>query len=513
MRPRLSAWPLALALVFSSLLLVPASPAAAADVPGLVPAGVSVDWPAQTITLTWGEPASPGAGPVTAFEVRLDSGVWTVLSPTTHTHTFTDVSLADHGVAVHARNALGAGPQTLVLVEKPVPSAPTAVSAEVVSGTAARLHWAPPAEDRGLPVTGYRVRTPACVTCPPDSGWRPLLPATQRSYEFTGLIAGARATFEVQALNAAGAGLPGYAEATPRGLPTAPTNVRAERSGAQLRDVKVDWALPIDPGGDAVPQVRLDDGAWIAVPEAGAGDAYPLTYTFPQQSPEAHTVAVRYVNSFGTGPEASAQAAGLAGSTPPRDLFHAIAPWGDVGVGWQPPATPGPGPMRYLVRLDGQTFGSTGLTGVWISGLAPGSSHVVTVVAVNGTGLESAPATIGFTVPGGPDPSPPSAAAPPAAPRVTDVAPGAVGGKRSARARWRPPAAVPGAPVTGYRVFARRIAPGGRLLATRRSKSLGPRQRSVSMTLPKGRWVFQVQARNRAGWSELSARSTPVRPR
>lgn len=101
----------------------------------------------------------------------------------------------------------------------------------------------------------------------------------------------------------------------------------------------------------------------------------------------------------------------------------------------------------------------------------------------------------------------------PGAPAAPRVARGPRGGRLTIIAAWRPPTRTGGAAINGYAVVAQRISWSGRVLATRSTRALSASTRRVSMPLPRGRWVVRVKARNRVGWSRLSARSYVVRPR
>jgi hypothetical protein len=115
---------------------------------------------------------------------------------------------------------------------------------------------------------------------------------------------------------------------------------------------------------------------------------------------------------------------------------------------------------------------------------------------------------------------PPPAAPPPTArveapdaPRIRTARPGHRGGKRTAVARWRPPAYDGGAGITGYRVIAHRLGANGKVRWVARSHWLAPGKRKLTMTLPKGSYRFTLIAMNDVGRGEESRRSNRVRSR
>jgi hypothetical protein len=114
-----------------------------------------------------------------------------------------------------------------------------------------------------------------------------------------------------------------------------------------------------------------------------------------------------------------------------------------------------------------------------------------------------------------PPSSPPAAAKPtrPGAPVIRSASAGARRGTVTAVARWSAPARTGGATITNYRVRAQRLNRAGRVVATYASAYLGRSVRSVTLRLPKGRYVFSATALNSAGGSAWSRVSNAVRAR
>ncbi|MCW2767705.1 MAG: fibronectin type protein [Nocardioides sp.] len=119
-----------------------------------------------------------------------------------------------------------------------VPAAPTGVQA-TAGDAAATVSWTAPSSDQ--PITGYTVTSsPAGASSTVSGG------AT--SAEVTGLTNGTAYTFTVAATNSVGtspASSPSN-QVTPSGLPSAPTNITAQRGD---RSARLAWSPPADDGG------------------------------------------------------------------------------------------------------------------------------------------------------------------------------------------------------------------------------------------------------------------------
>ncbi len=98
-------------------------------------------------------------------------------------------------------------------------------------------------------------------------------------------------------------------------------------------------------------------------------------------------------------------------------------------------------------------------------------------------------------------------------PTVKKAKPGRRGGKRTVRLVWRAPSADGGAPLTGYVVLARKMRGGQTLARAKDSDVLRPGRTKKVLTMPKGRWRFQVVAVNDMGRGKPSKRTRTIRPR
>ncbi|WP_460815362.1 M12 family metallo-peptidase [Nocardioides korecus] len=102
----------------------------------------------------------------------------------------------------------------------------------------------------------------------------------------------------------------------------------------------------------------------------------------------------------------------------------------------------------------------------------------------------------------------------PGAPRIGSASSGSYGGSVTATARWTPPLTLGGAPITRYRVAARKLDSRNRTVATYYASSYSaPTARSLSMRLPRGRYQFVVMAWNSVGASTWSSASRIVTAR
>ncbi len=107
----------------------------------------------------------------------------------------------------------------------------------------------------------------------------------------------------------------------------------------------------------------------------------------------------------------------------------------------------------------------------------------------------------------------PAAVTRPGPPRIGTASPGAKGKQVTATVRWYAPTRTGGAPITKYRVVAKRLDARGRVVRSYASGDRGPTVRKVSVRLPKARYRFVVVAWNRVGASTYSALSNAVAAR
>jgi hypothetical protein len=140
-------------------------------------------------------------------------------------------------------------------------------------------------------------------------------------------------------------------------------------------------------------------------------------------------------------------------------------------------------------------------TSTVVTGLTNGTSYQFRVAAVNAVGVGAFSALTAAVTP----------ATVPGAPVIGNAANGGNGGVIEALARWTPPVATGGSPITGYVVTALRMGPANTVLGTTTSAVQPATARQLDMTLPQvGNYRFTVHAINAAGAGPESARSNQV---
>jgi archaellum component FlaF (FlaF/FlaG flagellin family) len=272
---------------------------------------------AATATLSWTPPPSNGGSPITGYRVSRNgtdtgnTGPWSAVVPATaRSQTFKYLLPWDtYTLQVQAITAIGTGPATgtQVTLTAPTPSSPQTIVATPGAGRAT-VTWAAPAHGGSSAITGYRVRRFLGSATTAQS--TTTLPASTRSFIATGLIAGTGYSFDVQAVNAAGAGRISARSrlVTVLALPSVPTAVTASANGP-AKTVTLTWAPPTSTGGSPITGYRVarngtdsgGTGPWSTVLPATA-----RTITFKYLLPgSSYSVNVRAVTAAGTGAAAS----------------------------------------------------------------------------------------------------------------------------------------------------------------------------------------------------------------
>ena len=268
---------------------------------------------------------------------------------------------------------------TLVVYGVPgKPSAPR--PGPKVQSKAETLTWSAPSAN-GSPITGYRVKdnTGRTTTCPATS------------CRITGLTNGSWYTFQVQAINKAGAGdwsAPSR-RIRPDQPPPAPTGLRV--SNPQDHSVTLSWN-PVKFEGTAVKTFHiLVDGREIRA----AGSATSKVISGLDNN-TIYTISLAAENELAIGPSAriQGQSAGRPLGLNPPSFAAATAVGASTAlrISWNTPDKNGPSDLTFTVTRDGGKNICTGVSGTSCTDdrvTYDGSSHTYLVTAKNGAGKTS----------------------------------------------------------------------------------------------------------------------------
>ena len=168
------------------------------------------------------------------------------------------------------------------------PSTPISFTASAGDRTV-HLAWAPPASSGGSLLQDYAITASGAgdVT----------VPATQTSYDWSGLTNTVSYTFTVQAVNATGASAPVSAAATPLGTPDAVTGITITRTAGTLT---LAWSSPANNGGATVTgyYVWVSPSSPIPNPVGTVYNGVALNHLDPGT---AYSFTIRALNSYGAG--------------------------------------------------------------------------------------------------------------------------------------------------------------------------------------------------------------------
>ncbi len=261
----------------------------------------------RRVALSWAAAASNGAD-ITAYGVRWRGGGawsgWTTLGSTARSHTLGSLTNGvDHTFEVRAENEVGWGTAASVSARPEEPLPPAARLSAYRGDGRATLSWS--VTSHVVYDWEYRRSTNGGSSW---SGWASMPYAgVKRSYEVRGLTNGVAYTFQIRALNSAGAAGPlsNRETVTPAGRPGRPENLRAE---AGDRRVALSWAAAASNGADITAYgVRWrGGGAWSGWATLGSS-ARSHTLGSLTNGVE-HTFEVRAENEVGWGTAASVSA-------------------------------------------------------------------------------------------------------------------------------------------------------------------------------------------------------------
>jgi hypothetical protein len=276
-------------------------------------------------------------------------------------------------------------------------------------------------------------------------------------------------------------------------VPNAPTNVNATVGN---RRATVTWTAPTGNGAQiASYDFVVKSGTTVISTTTGIAPTTSriVTGLTPGQK---YTFEVRAVNQFGAGPFGVSNEITAAGAPNPPTALQAVRGNGQATLSWTPGADNSSAITGYTLQIRNgaavvETRTLTGnVSSAVIGGLNNGTAYNFRLIAINGVGT-SVPSTPSNTV---------TPATVPGLVQIGAPTQGPVGGALTASANWNPPLSTGGAPITGYRVQALRMAADGTTVESVQGNIVvGATIRTRSFTLPAGTYRFDVSAINAVG--------------
>lgn len=444
------------------------------------------------LTVTWTPPLTAAALAATSYVVQWRSGdedYATARQQNTRTAStrITDLTKGtEYTLRVASVNASGTGPWSDETTGTPA-TAPGLVGNFNVKGgnTELTLTWEPPADDGGSDITGYLVQWTANRRIEPSQ--HQIEDPAARTHTITGLR---NATVSnpsayhvwITALNAAGQGprtpVPDGEPVSPTTVaPGLPTRLAVTASPTSGTELVVEWAAPLDDGGEPVDSYRVErncatssgSSGWVTagIPGNPAGrvdvpnvltETYTITISGLENGRPCE-VRVRAVNikTSPTGPWlwASASATPVQVPEPPTLATNGVGPaHRALHVAWTPPASTGGSTITgYEITYasggapERVTVAGT-VTSTTIGGLTNGFGYTVSVRAVSAAG-KSRPSAEVTAIPKAVPDAPRNLAAGPPPAVGADGAPVVVDAE-SLLVTWDPPTANGTNPVLGY---------------------------------------------------------------
>jgi len=296
----------------SSASALPAAPTAVSTASGSAAGALDVHWTAPEPPLTGATVrafTAANGGTVAGRCTAATTAGGSPVGPLENYCTITGLTPGDtYWVAVTSSNSMGEGPGSdrVEGTARPamvLPSAPRAVTA--AGGNAlATVGWAPPGDDGGSPVIGYRAQLYAGRSGgTPVAGCTPIGPA--RSCTVRGLVNGRTYFAAVTATNGVGDGPESGPRVAvlPRTVPGAPGSVGA---GSARSTVRIGWLPPAVTGGSPVTAFLAEvfdrpAGGPVAA-RCGGGPALRACVTGRLVPGRVYWVSVRAANALGWGP-------------------------------------------------------------------------------------------------------------------------------------------------------------------------------------------------------------------
>jgi subtilisin family serine protease len=461
----------------------------------------------QSVALSWAAPAN-GGSPISDYviEYSTDAAVtWTTFDDGISTATTTTVTgltnFQPHIFRVSAVNSAGTGlptqSATVVPATPGLPGAPRSLTA-TVGRERVNVSWSLPATSGSSAVSDYVIETST------DSGatWSvyPDAVSSSRSALLSPLVADTTYAIRVFAKNNSGVG---PASNTVSVVPLAfnpPSAVRNIKTTARLLGASVSWTVPLDLGGGQISGYIIDwstdaGETWLGSVRTSA--SVRSTTVNGLEGGVPHTVRVRALNQYGTGPDAE-QAVTPIPVVPPSEPRspRVTVGYNRAVMSWSTPSVTGGAAISgYVVQYstdNGETWTSSAnllatARSLTMTGLQGGLVHQFRVRAMNSSGTGAASVLLAAT---------------PVAPTVSS-APRSLSGFISGSTgylSWSTPAATGGAAITGYVVEVSTNSG----LTWDLSNETAARSLRVANLVGGSSYLFRVRAVNGIGNSDAS---------
>lgn len=374
----------------------------------------------SAVSLKWVAPADQGAGSLEYNVIERDNTTGTTSShtATAASYSATTVSGDNYTFTVEAESrasgaataVLGTSGQSgpVTVTSTATPAVPTGLSAAAVGSSAVKLTWNQPGG--AAAPTKYEIfdgTTSTAVTNPVGTI------GTSKSFTVTGLTAGTKYYFDVEAANgsAGTSGPSNVASATPTkssttAAPGAPTGLQATAEGGL---VNLSWTKPSSSGGSPITNYEVFKSGTsfgATTTEIGSTSSTNTSAVLDGLGTGTIDLYVKAVNSSGASSlsapvEVTPSASNARPSTPGTPVARNEG-GGRALVVWTSPSNVGGSAIHgyfvtaHLVGGIGKTVFVKGTnTSAMVAGLKGGGTYYFTVVAVNavGGGTPSAPSS------------------------------------------------------------------------------------------------------------------------
>jgi hypothetical protein len=351
------------------------------------------------VSLAFSAPVFNGGSPITNYEYQVDSGPWTVVSPSSTARTIVVGGLTNgtsYSFKVRAVNIAGsgAGSDSENSIPSTTPDAPTGLIA-TAQNSQLSIAFSAPVFDGGSAITNYEYKVGS-------GAWVAVNPASVNTVVVVpGLTNGTTYSVKLRAVNPAGPGAESVAVSeTPLAVPEAPTDVVATPSDGA---VTLAFTAAID-GGSPVTnyEYQVDSGTWVNVNPALTTSPIVISGL---SNGTLYGFKIRAVNALGSGAESGSVS--VAPRTVPSVPTGLTAVAGDarVSLSFTAPATDGGASItNYEYQVDSGAWvtpsPAMAVSPMTMTGMTNGSTYNIKIRAVNaaGSGPESDAVSVSLPV-------------------------------------------------------------------------------------------------------------------